>query len=46
MSSYWIGITASFVIGVMFGFFFCALLVIAKRADKQAMTIGKSKPSR
>lgn len=37
MSSYWIGIATGLVIGAMFGFFLCALLVTAKRADKQAL---------
>lgn len=35
MSGYWIGICAGLVIGAMFGFFLCALMVTAKKADRQ-----------
>ena len=41
MTPYWIGIAAGLVIGAMFGFFLCALLVTAKKADEQAETQPK-----
>lgn len=35
MPPYWIGIAAGLVIGTILGFTLCALLVTAKRADRQ-----------
>ena len=35
MSSYWIGICVGLFIGAWFGFAICALMVTAKRADKE-----------
>jgi len=35
MSSYWIGICAGLFIGVYLGFTICAMLILAKKADRK-----------
>ena len=42
MSAYWVGMTVGLILGGMLGFFLCALMTIAKRADRE-MELKKGK---